>query len=218
MNKQYAAISADIVSSTSLSKESLVDLTQRIKQMLATAEGTYQGFWGRLVKGDSIECIMEHPKDALRVALLLKSNIKSFVPKDGIANDKFKQYGLRLAIGIGEMRIIDKELDYMDGKAIYLSGRTLANMRDKTCDSFQILMQHEVGNKALPVIAILLNHLTNKATSRQCETLFHKLQCKSDSEVASRMGISRSGVNQNLHNMGWDAIERAIKYFEQLDF
>ena len=154
MCKKYAAISADIVASTSLSRDALVELTTGVKQVLAMATATYQGFWGRLVKGDSIECVMEHPGDALRVAVLLKSFIKSFVPSDGIANTKFRQFGLRLAIGIGEMRIIDKELDMMDGEAIYLSGRALADMQDKTADSLQIVMKHDMTNGALSVIAM----------------------------------------------------------------
>lgn len=218
MCKKYAAISADIVASTSLSRDALVELTTGVKQVLAMATATYQGFWGRLVKGDSIECVMEHPGDALRVAVLLKSFIKSFVPSDGIANTKFRQFGLRLAIGIGEMRIIDKELDMMDGEAIYLSGRALADMQDKTADSLQIVMKHDMTNGALSVIAMLLNQIINKATRRQCETLFYKLQCKVDAEVALRMHISRSGANNNLRNMGWDAIERSFKFFEKLDF
>ncbi len=218
MDKLYAAISADIVASTSLSRKALVELTTGIKQVLNTASASYQGFWGRLVKGDSIECVMERPGDALRVALLLKSYIKSFVPSDGVADSKFKHFGLRLAIGIGELRLIDKELDMMDGEAIYLSGRALADMQDKTADSLQIVMSRDVTNGALAVIAMLLNQTINKATRRQCETLFHKLQCKIDAEVAQRMHISRSGANNNLRNMGWEAIERAIRYFEQLDF
>jgi len=116
------------------------------------------------------------------------------------------------------MRLIDKELDMMDGDAIYLSGRALADMQDKTTDSLQIVMKHDISNGALPVITLLLNQMINKATRRQCETLFHKLQCTVDAEVAQRMNISRSGANNNLRNMGWEAIERAIKYFEQLDF
>lgn len=218
MGKKYATISADIVASTSLSRATLVELTTGVKRVLETAAENYQGFWGRLVKGDSIECVMERPKDALRVAILLKSFIKSFIPSDGIADSKFKQFGLRLAIGIGEMRIIDKDLDMMDGEAIYLSGRSLADIQDKTTDSLHIVMKHDVSNGALSIISMLLNHIINKATRRQCETLFHKLQCKVDAEVAQRMHISRSGANNNLRNMGWDAIERAIKYYEQLDF
>jgi hypothetical protein len=64
----------------------------------------------------------------------------------------------------------------------------------------------------------LLNQLINRATRRQCETLYIRLLSKDDAETAKKMGISRPGVNQNLRNMGWDAIERSLKYFEQLNF
>ena len=216
--KKYAAISADIVASTSLSREALIRLTGGLKALLDRAARDYQGFWGRLVKGDTIESVMARPGDALRVALLLKSYIKSFAPTNGIADAKFKQFGLRLAIGIGEMRIIDKSLDMMDGEAIYLSGRALSDMRDKTSDSFQIVMADDVSHGALAVVLSLLNQLINRATRRQCETLYIRLLSKDDAETAKKMGISRPGVNQNLRNMGWDAIERSLKYFEQLNF
>jgi len=50
----YATISADIVASTSLSKEALVELTTGVKDFLENMADNYTGFWGRLVKGDSI--------------------------------------------------------------------------------------------------------------------------------------------------------------------
>lgn len=215
----YATISADIVASTSLSKDALVELTTQVKGFLNEIAPHYAvGFWGRLVKGDSIECVMEHPKDALRIAIMLKALIKSVVPSDGITDPKFKQFGLRIAIGIGEMRLVDRKLDMMDGEAIYQSGRALMDMQDKTKDSFQIVMKDDVTGGALPVISVLLNQIINKATSRQCETLYHRLQCRMDAEVAEKMNITRPGVNQNLNNMGWDAIERSVNYFEQLKF
>ena len=104
----YAAISADIVSSTSLTADQWKSLTIKVRTLLDRIADHYDGFWGRLVKGDSIECVMENPGNALRIALLLKTLVKSFVPLDGIADDDFRRYGIRLAIGIGEMRIIDK--------------------------------------------------------------------------------------------------------------
>jgi len=214
----YATISADIVASTSLSKEALMELATGIKDFLRRMAVNYPGFWGRLVKGDSIECVMEHPNDALRISIMLKAFIKSFVPTDGNTDPKFKQFGLRLAIGIGKMRIVDRRLDMMDGEAIYQSGRALMDMRDKTKDSFQIIMKNDVTGGALSVISVLLNQIINKATGRQCETLFYRLQYKVDADVAKEMKITRPGVNQNLNNMGWEAIERSIKYFEQLKF
>lgn len=216
--KKYAVISADIVSSTSLSRDALIDLNGGVKAMLGQLSAQYPGFWGRLVKGDSIECVLDDPHEALRVAVMIKAFIKAFVPTDGIAGPRFKQFGLRLAIGIGEMRTIDRTLDIMDGEAIYLAGRALAEMRNRTSDSFLVVAPIDVSNGALPVMALMLNHLLNKATPRQCEVLYHRLQCRNDAEVATLMRVSRPGVNQSLRSMGWDVVERTIKYFEQLNF
>ena len=55
----YATISADVVSSTSLSKEAMIELNEKLKKCLSTLELRHQGFWGRIVKGDSIECVMD---------------------------------------------------------------------------------------------------------------------------------------------------------------
>ena len=45
----YATISADVVSSTSLSKEAMIELNERLKKCLSTLELRYHGFWGRIV-------------------------------------------------------------------------------------------------------------------------------------------------------------------------
>lgn len=71
----YAAISADVVSSTSLSRESMIELNEKLKKCLYILERRYQGFWGRIVKGDSIECVMNRPEDAFEVALILKRGL-----------------------------------------------------------------------------------------------------------------------------------------------
>ena len=53
----YAAISADIVSSTSLCIEETVALKQRIENLFSILKNAFPGFWGRLIKGDYIECL-----------------------------------------------------------------------------------------------------------------------------------------------------------------
>ena len=100
----YATISADVVSSTSLSKEAMIELNERLKKCLSTLELRYQGFWGHIVKGDSIECVMDFPEYAFEAALILKTLVKSFEPSDVNDSKRFNRYGLRIAIGIGEMK------------------------------------------------------------------------------------------------------------------
>ena len=72
-----ATISADIVSSTSLSVEELMLLQSEIRHFLDELAEKSQGKnWGRLFKGDSVEIFLLDPRKALRIALLLKALVK----------------------------------------------------------------------------------------------------------------------------------------------
>ena len=212
----YAAISADVVSSTSLSRESMIELNEKLKQCLLLLERHYQGFWGRIVRGDSIECILDHPEDALEVALILKTWVKTFEPTDIYLQKHFSRYGLRIAIGIGEMKTIDRQIDMMDGEAIYRSGRALDGLTGRTKYSFTISMPDSESEQALQVILTLVNHLLNNATARKCETLCERILTSDSNKTAKKMGISVSGVNQTLKDLVWSAIEQAIIYYRKI--
>lgn len=212
----YAAISADIVSSTSLSRESMIELNEKLKKCLYILEKRYQGFWGRIVKGDYIECVMSKPDDAFEVALILKTLVKSFEPSNIQDNKRFNKYGLRIAIGIGEMKTIDRVLDMMDGDAIYRSGRAMESLVGRAKYSFVISMADYEQTQALQVIFTLVNQLLNNATARKCETLYERILSSDTCETAEKMGISVSGVNQTLRDLGWTAIEQAINYYRKV--
>lgn len=212
----YAAISADVVSSTSLSRESMIELNEKLKKCLYILERRYQGFWGRIVKGDSIECIMSRPKDAFEVALILKTWVKSFEPSNIQEDKRFNRYGLRIAIGIGEMKTLDRGLDMMDGDAIYRSGRAMDKLVGRAKYSFVISMADSEHEQALQVILTLVNQLLNNATARKCETLCERILSSDTSKTAEKMGISVSGVNQTLKDLGWSAIEQAIIYYRKV--
>ena len=171
----HATISADVVSSTSLSKESMIELSERLKKCLSTLEVRYEGFWGRIIKGDTIECVMKRPEDAFEAALILKTIVKSFEPTKENNSKRFSRYGLRIAIGIGEMKTIDRDLDMMDGEAIYRSGRALSKLKGRSKYSFAISMDDKGHEEALQVIFALVNRLLNKATARKCQTLCREL-------------------------------------------
>ena len=66
---QNATISADIVSSTSLSVIDLTHLQSVIRQFLNELSRESQDEdWGRLFKGDSVEIFLKDPHKALRTA------------------------------------------------------------------------------------------------------------------------------------------------------
>lgn len=212
----WATISGDIVSSTSLSENDTIKLKQHFNDLFKMLEDKYPGFWGRQIKGDYIECAVPNANNALRIALLIKSSIKSFDAVSG--NELFAVYGLRMAIGIGSMRIVNRESDLMDGESIYLSGRTLAGMSKLSKGSLSVASKGFNHINALQTIAVLTDAIMNKMTRRQAEVIFYKLSDMKEIDIAEKLSIRQSSVNARSSSAQWYSIEEAIHCFEHLNF
>ncbi|MGL4853419.1 MAG: RNA polymerase subunit sigma-70 [Phocaeicola sp.] len=214
----HATISADIVSSTSLTVEETIELKQKISELFQLLEADYPGFWGRQIKGDYLECYIPNPCDAFRIALILKSYIKSFQRETNASTKKFDTYGVRIAIGIGAMRIVNQEADIMDGEAIYHSGRALDGMGALNKGTMTVAMNNPAIATLLRTVAILTDGLLNSASKRQNEVLQYKLLKVKEQDIAHKMGIKQSSVNEHSSAAKWYCIEEAVNYVEQLTF
>lgn len=214
----YATISADIVSSTSLSEVETIELKQYIEEQLRMLETLYPGSWGRLIKGDYIECVVPNASNVFRIALIIKNSIKAFEVEKTLGSKLFYTYGARISIGIGGMRIVDREQGIMDGEAIYLSGRSLAKMGSLSKGALTIETINENLSQNLRVIAVLTDAILNDATPKQSQVIYYKLLGYKESEIAEKMKIYQSGVNNHSSSAKWYCIEEAINYFEQIKF
>lgn len=232
MNTQ-AAISADIIASTSLKADELYTLKKSLESFFEDAkEKVSPEFWGRIIKGDTVECIIPDVKDALRVGLMLKCRIKS-VPLQFIANvseDKdeelrrkyFYNYGVRIAIGLGEMRVVDRGLDMMDGPAMYMAGRKIqdeGHSKSKRITIKQTLfieVDESLNKMVRPfqVIARLVDDIINGLTAKQASVVYCKLLGMTNEETHAFLGLAQSTVNTHLSRASWHAIQEGLDYYE----
>lgn len=199
-------------------REDWVELVTNIKAVLCKLDDRYAGFWGRIVKGDSIECILDHPEDAFEVALILKTFVKAYSPREMYSNGKTSKLGLKIAIGFGSMNTIDRRQDIMDGDAIYRSGRALNDWTGWSKYAFMVSMENEQLQHPCQLIMALINHNINAATPRQCETLYLQLMEGKEKKVSELLGISFQGVYKNLSAIGWTHIKSSLDYFRTLSF
>lgn len=228
---ENAIISADIISSTSLTEDELSLLSKRIKETFVILENKYNkdgiNFFGRLIKGDYIECYLKNPADALRVGLIIKSIVKSFAINEKLEKESrkrklFKQFGIRMAIGVGMMRTLNFKEGIMDGEAIYLSGRKINEQKNYNKEKITIkntlfFESNDVElTERFSVIFGLLDRLFVSMTVRQSEVLHYKLLEISEQEIAQKLEMSQSSVNQHSTASGWNVIEQAVKYYEQI--
>jgi flagellar motor protein MotB len=221
---KYAVISGDIISSTALPSEERKRVEENMAQMLKDLNREFQVF-GRIIKGDYLECVVPNPAQGLQVALAIKSFVKA-IPLDPKTYQKedsrlkqFKTHGIRLALSYGDLNRFDPAQGIIDGEAIYLSGRQISG--ESTFNKERIVIKNtlffvsakeELNNQFRPLLA-LLDVLFSKATSRQCEVLYLKLMKLQEDAIAKRLEIGQSAVNQHSTSVGWNAIDETVNYF-----
>lgn len=223
--KKYCVLSGDIVSSTSLNETGRKFLDDSLQVLLGELKDEFTTY-GRVIKGDYLECVVPNPPEGLQVALAIKSFVKSKTneihqyEKENNRIRQFRNHGIRLAIGYGELGRYNPEEGIIDGEAIYFSGREISG--ETTYNKERIIIKNtlffaskdEKLNKTFRPILSLLDVLLSKATARQCEVLYLKLMNKNEDEISKKLGIGQSAVNQHSTSVGWNAIEEAVKFFK----
>lgn len=222
----YAVLSADIISSTSLDKKDKEALEQSLQQLLRELRSNF-GVFARIIKGDFIECVLTDPSKALQVTLAIKSFVKGIPVEIKDYQEKrkraqlFKEHGIRIAIGYGELSRYDPEKGTVDGEAIYFSGRlinsksTHGNERVVIKNTLFFVSKDEVLNEKWEAMLALLDVLFSNATARQCEVVYLKLLGNDENTIAEKLGIDQSVVNRHSTSVGWNAIHTAVNYFNK---
>lgn len=217
-------ISGDIIAFTSLSVEEKLHLKEKIEILINILRNKFETYT-RIIKGDYIECIVYEPKEAIRIALIIKSYIKFIINennfKSTIKRKKYHQdYGIRLALGLGELNQINIEKGIIDGEAIYISGRLINEENTHKGKKIHIRNTMFFGsddkelNIEINTIIQLIDFIINKSTGKQCEVLFYKLLNFNEEEISKKINVSQPVINKHSTNIGWGVIESSIKYMQ----
>lgn len=213
-----ATISADIVRSTSMNTEDLIVLRNRLRDLFQDFEEDYPGFWARIVRGDSIECVVPNYNDALRIAILIKLYVKMRV-SEFECSEMLQRYGIRFSIGVADIKYADKKEDIINGPAIYLSGRNLDEIsrRENIMTAFEIEQAPKPLSNLLDSYVAMVSGIVDSYSAKQAEVVFLKLLGFKEIEISERVGISQSSVNTRAANAQWGLLNTAIKDFEALE-
>lgn len=221
-----AVITGDIIHSTKLSSEAKAKLFVKIKNYLNALSKEF-GIKTEMYRGDSFQCFIEHPINSLRISLLIKTYIRSLNPSEIYTISKKALFSktnqtvlttfvldARIALGIGENEHIRNTLANSDGMAFYLSGRLLDNIKNtkqhlaiESDDKFVDEWETE---------CILLDEIIRKTTALQCKVINLKLKGFTETQIANKLNIGQSAVNQRSNNGGWRAIETMVDRFENV--
>ena len=215
-----ATISADIVNSTSMETRDLIELRKRLESLFERIEADMlPGFWGRIVRGDTIECYVPDCGKALRIAIIMKLYVRMYAGSIG-ASYLTQHYGIRFSIGIGSMKYVDAKEDIMDGPAIYMSGRNLdAISAERDVYSAIGLESDSAGIRwLLESYVSLIDNLIRTYSIKQVAVVFYKLLGYKERQISEMLNIYQSAVNSRSSLAKWGLLEIAIKDFEILNY
>lgn len=213
-----ATISADIVRSTSLETRDLLDLRRGLQNLISDLERDFPGFWARIVRGDSLECVVPECRDALRIAVLLKLFVKMRVA-DFDCSEMLQRHGIRFSIAAGDLKYADKDEDIIDGPAIYLSGRNLDEIcrKGSRMSIFEIDRELRSLSNVMDSYVALICDLVDSYSAKQAAVVYYKLLGIKEVEISERLGIYQSSVNMRATNAQWGLLNKAIRSFEDFD-
>lgn len=222
----HAVISGDIIASTSLNELGKTKIEASLNNLINELKKKFS-VYGRVLKGDYIECYVPEIADVFRVALAIKSFVKSIKISINDVNSNqggrlklYKTYGIRIAIGIGELSRLDIKNGIIDGEAIYLTGRIINE--DKTHNKEKITIKNTLFiksnddnlDKEIQPLLSLIDILISKNTEKQCEVLYLKLMGYNEESIVKKLKKRQSTVNEQSTIAGWNAIEKAVQRFE----
>lgn len=220
MKRIYAVICADVVESTSLDIDSLINMRQVLNDSFADIRNHLRvDFWARLIKGDYIECCCDSPALALRIAMILKCRLKWWAEAFDCGGERLRTFGLRFSIGVGQMRIIDPQRDIMDGEAIYVAGRGLNRLsRTEATSCFSFVSSDDFVEGLMDNNVIFIDEFINSMSARQCAVIYYKLLGFLEKDIAEILHLSQPAVNMRAKLASWSLINKALSVIDKVEY
>jgi conserved domain protein len=144
-------------------------------------------------RGDSFQVLVEDPKQALLVALLIRAGFR----KSSIDLGN-KDLDVRLSVGIGEVSYMDEKIGQSNGEAFILSGHGFDNLTKAQRLSVQTFS--ESINSELKVETAFVDDIVSNWTQLHGEIMYQDLLTDSTQcELAKKLGTSQQNICKRLY-------------------
>ena len=202
MSSNIAVVTADMVNSTLFSREEvnlwltdLIDLLKKQKDFNWLLEP-------EIYRGDSFQCVLKNPENALKMAILARSFMRS----------RADNTDLRIAVGIGGSHQLTDRPGTSDGEAFRLSGRLADNMRKQKA---RIAIALAIPSEPLTATLDLLETIVGNWSMAQSEVIAGLLQDQNVTGISEKLSVSQPAVSQRVSASKWWAVEKFLETFPQ---
>ncbi|MDT0685793.1 hypothetical protein [Autumnicola psychrophila] len=212
-----AVITADLVNSSHYTKDLLSKVLSKLKEEFKEMNLMYgSGLKFKIYRGDSFQGIIRTPEKSLEISLILKTAINAVRDKEKSRGKAFvKEADLKIAIGIGDYEFERPSIAESNGQAFQFSGRSLDEIK-KESRTIVLKTPQENLNAEFYASFLLLDMLMDKWSIASAEVIYHLLKGLKEQEIAEKLNISQSAVNQRKKAAGWDAVSVLLQRYEQV--
>ncbi|MDT0641731.1 hypothetical protein RM553_02700 [Zunongwangia sp. F363] len=212
-----AVITADLINSSGYSQQLLTRVISVLNEefeKIQEKEGEERANF-RIYRGDSFQGVIQNPEKALHLSLILKAAINKISTSQSSGKAFSKEADSKIAIGIGEYDFLRDSVAESNGQAFQFSGRTLDEMK-KSTRTIMLKTPDENINGEFDSSLLLLDTFIEKWSTASAEVVFYLLHGYKEQEIADKLEISQSAVNQRKKAAGWDAISSLLKRYEKV--
>jgi hypothetical protein len=212
--KYKAVITGDIVRSRNV--VDLQVLLQVLKESIPEIEEQLNTRMDiEIYRGDSFQIVVERPEHAVKVAILIRTKLRSktiFSESEEANISLDNLWDARVSIGIGEVDKPANRVVESTGEAFELSGKQLDSMKTSQ-DRIRIASAWDSLNQQFEVMAKLGEAIISRWTLSSCEAAYrHLLFGETQKQIAQKLNISQPAVHKRLSIANIDAIESMVNY------
>lgn len=201
-----AVLTGDIIKSSSINSEILIKSFEAISKDLETLNyqtDSYIDFF----RGDSWQLTLRNPSNAFRVAIQIRSLLRS----------KF-DFDTRISIAIGEYsNIHPSHISLSSGEVYTDSGKGLDEMKGGQNLKFTAHNTRPELEKWIEMSMLLCDVIINDWTKKQAELTYIAITSQekiTGKEIATKLNLSPQSINTTLQRANWKLIEQLIQLFE----
>ena len=193
-----AIIAGDIINSQKHNADTYLSV---LKQVLSehSKDGMYQ-----IYRGDSFQAILNRPQLGLFTALKIKAALK-----------RSENLDVRIAIGLGEVNIIENNIAISTGSALTRSGELLDSLKEqeqnimvrsgRTLDVYM--------NAVLKMALLYLDNWTENAAAVVYDLLNNPGMTQE--ELGKKLGIQQATASRRLNRANWQETQELYGLFHQ---
>lgn len=193
-----AIIAGDIVNSQQNNPDEYLSVLKEVLHQYAK-EGMYQ-----IYRGDSFQALITSPAEALYASIKIKAALKRVASLD-----------VRIAIGLGDVKIIENNIAVSTGTALTRSGELLDSLKEKG-QNLMVLSNHSLDiymNTALKLALLYMDDWTENSSETVYELLEHP-KIKQD-ELGKKLGVQQATASRRIDRANWKETQELLKLFVQ---